>query len=241
MYVSFPDHGAKRVHLDPARLPKLAPTGEPGVSRFDDPLSQYVVRYLATNLEGCLVEVLGRFRENSTAEDRLRAVPNVEPEGVSLDADPTEAKHDGVTEYLQTQRVAVAAVSPTVEIVRINDAVVLGTLNRHPDVRAALDASGLGSSDEPAELDEGTIRLRGAVGRVITRAVSRAIYELPTHPGGVRYFSRLDDSQECWAIFDRVTVRFDDPVSLSPAHGDHRRAVAYACEVLHLDVPPEWR
>jgi hypothetical protein len=66
-------------------------------------------------------------------------------------------------------------------------------------VRAALDASGLGTPLDLARLDSGIIRLGGPIGRPITQAVSRAIYEWRTGADGIGYRSRLDPLPSAWA------------------------------------------
>ncbi|MDQ3660940.1 MAG: RES domain-containing protein [Actinomycetota bacterium] len=214
--------------------------GEPGPSRFDDPAGLFVVRYLATHLQGCMIELLARFRDNEAADNRVAQVQNVEPEDVALDADGAESKAEGIRVYLAKQSVVRVYVAGEVPIVRINDAATLGHLNTHPLVRSALDASGLGTPQGPAELDGGTIRLKGEAGRMITQAVSRAVYEGDARPGGLRYFSRLDDTQECWALFDRVTVEFENQQQLTSEDPDHRAATARAATTLSVELPREW-
>lgn len=188
-----------------------------------------------------MIELLARFRNNEAADARLAEIANVEPEGVPLDVDGTEDKTGAIADYLSKQFFVRARVADDVPIVRINDASVLAYLNTHTSVRAALEASGLGTGDNPAELDGGTIRLKGRVGRTITQAVSRAVYEDDARPGGIRYFSRLDDTQECWGLFDRVTVQFEEPTALSSGGSEHREAVSYAADTLSIPVPREWR
>jgi len=188
-----------------------------------------------------MVELLARFRDNEAADNRLAQVQNVEPEDVALAAgDADSTKVEGIRDYLARQSVVRAHVVGDVPIVRVNDAAILAHLNTHPIIRLALDASGLGTPQGPAELDGGTIRLKGEAGRMITQAVSRAVYEGDARPGGLRYFSRLDDTQECWALFDRVTVEFENQQQLTSEDPDHRAATTRAAETLTVELPREW-
>jgi hypothetical protein len=53
-------------------------------------------------------------------------------------------------------------------------------------------------------LDTALIRLGGDVGRPITQAVSRALYELHPEVDGIAYWSRIGPSERCWAIYGHV-------------------------------------
>lgn len=80
---------------------------------------------------------------------------------------------EALADWLPRQRVAVCRlVEPAGPLLDVNDAKLLVELDADPGVRAVLRASGLGTLDDPARLDEGTIRLKGPVGRRITQAVS---------------------------------------------------------------------
>ena len=54
--------------------------------------------------------------------------------------------------------------------------------------------------------DAALIRLGGDVGRPITQAVSRALYELHPEVDGIAYWSGIDPSERCWAIYGHVPV-----------------------------------
>lgn len=123
----------------------------------------------------------------------------------------------------------------------MNDAKLLVELDAHPAVQSILGASGLGTPDDPARLDEATIRLAGPVGRRITQAVSRALYEREPRPAGLAYRSRLDDAERCWALYGETLVRFGPAAWLSvedPSHIDAVRAVANLYE---LPLPAVWK
>ena len=76
----LPEQGVVRVHYDPAALPRLGDAA--GTNRFDDPRPRtehrYLVRYTATTLRGCLLELLDALRTNGAATDREAAVARQE-------------------------------------------------------------------------------------------------------------------------------------------------------------------
>lgn len=223
-----------RVAANPPALPSLRRTGTPGPNRFDDPQCTYSVRYVADRIRGCLVELLARFRYDNEAERRIAAVV-----GVDDDAEGAHPGADAVGDWLAVQQVATCQlVEPAAPFVSVNDAAELAALDRHPDVRAVLDTSPLSAPGKPAELDGAAIRLPGAIGRVITQAVSRAVYERDPQPAGIAYRSRLDDNERCFAIYGETPVRFDAPRSLSPAVDGH--AVRSAAKLYELALPPTW-
>jgi len=79
------------------------------------------------------------------------------------------------------------------------------------------------------------------VGRAITNAVSRALYEWAPAATGWCYRSRLDTEEECWAFYaDRVTVRYDPPLQLNPADPLQRAAVRSAAAYLEVPLPEDW-
>lgn len=230
----FPSGGVLRVGPDPARLPSEPRGGEPGPNRFDDPEGRFVIRYLADSLRGCLIELLARFRPNDRAEARIAAV-------VGATDDPGHPGDDALTDWLAHQRVAVChLVEPAGPLLDVNDAHLLVELDAHPRVRAVLRNSGLGTGAEPVRLDGGTIRLAGPIGRRITQAVSRAVYEREPRPAGLTYRSRLDDNERCWALYGETAVRFESPVSLSPDVAIHREAVQAAATLYGVGLPVAW-
>lgn len=231
----FPPVGVLRVGPEPARLPSEPRGGEPGPNRFDDPEGMFVVRYLAESLRGCLIELLARFRRNDTAEARIAAV-------VGAKDDRGRPGAEALAAWLPRQRVAVChLVEPAGLLLDVNDATLLVELDADPGVRVVLRASGLGTADDPARLDEGTIRLRGLVGRRITQAVSRALYEREPRPAGLAYRSRLDDAERCWALYGETPVRFEPPVALTPEDASHLEAVRAVAALYDLPLPAAWK
>lgn len=124
-------------------------------------------------------------------------------------------------------------------LIDIEQAELLDHLDKHPQVRAALDASGLGTPSDPVRLDAGIIRLGEPVGRPVTQAVSRAVYEWVPGVDGIGYRSRLDSSERCWAIYDHVPVNVTVlPLDLAnPEHSDTVRSVARRFAIA---LPPQW-
>lgn len=232
----FPEAGALRVAPDPTRLPLKPPPGEPGHNRFDDPHCEYVVRYLATDLRGCMIELLARFRKHDAVEERLASVTGTEERYLP----PEETTREGLKAYLAKQHVGCGHVDRTPnKFINVNDPEFLSDLNGEPGVRDALAA--LANPDEELELDEGTIRLGGDQGRRITRAVSRSVFDSNPRPDGLRYCSRLDDAEECWAVFEDVPFRFEPNITvLSPDDQEHGEAVQSAALLFHITLPVEW-
>jgi hypothetical protein len=235
--LALPAGGGVRVHPQPAALPRLRHEG-PGRNRFDDPDGGFVVRYAASTLNGCLVETMARFRPHPETEALLRAI-----EGVDAD-DPGEALYRepmaGVADWLRAQKVGrLQITSPMPVLVDIETPATLDQLDKHPRVRAALDASGLGTPLDPARLDTAIIRLGGWVGRPITQAASRAVYDWLVGVDGIGYWSRLDPRERCWAIYDHVPV--DVTVGpLDPNFDEHRDAVRAIAARFEIVLPRQW-
>jgi hypothetical protein len=236
--LAFPRNGAVRIHPEPAALPRLRREG-PGRNRFDDPAGIFTVRYAADTLHGCLVETMARFRPHPETETILAAIAGVDEGDVHEPAyaDPSL----GVAAWLAQQhvgRLEITSASPL--LVDVEHAAMLDALDAHPDVRTALDHSGLDAPDEPARLDAGVIRLSGPVGRPITQAVSRAIYERISGVDGIGYWSRLDSTERCWAVYDHAPVRVE-VVALDPHDARHKNAVATVAERYGIPLPASWR
>jgi hypothetical protein len=196
----FPPSGAVRLHPEPQALPRLRHEG-PGRNRFDDPDNIFLVRYAADTLRGCLVETLSRFRRSPRTDALLASIADDEDLGGVEVQDPKV----GLADWLAVQKIGVLVVrSPDAFFVDLDDPPTLDHLDKHPRVREALDNSGLGTALDPARLDAGIIRLGGPVGRPITQAVSRAVYEWARGVDGVGYWSRLDSAERCWGIYDHV-------------------------------------
>ena len=230
----LPEIGAWRVHPAPGALPRL--TGEgPGPNRYDDPRGLYAVRYGAENLTGALVETMARFRPSPDAESLLANVSGIDEDDLEH-ADPTT----GIRDWLARQQVGrIVLDDPSGELVDVHDPLLLASLDKHPQVRDALDLSGLGTLLNPVRLDEGIVRLGGPVGRPITQAVSAAIRDWHPQLAGLAYRSRIDDDEWCWAMWDATPVRITaEP--LTAQHRHHRRAVQHAARILEIVLPINW-
>jgi RES domain len=233
--VPLPGLGAVRVHPAPEALPQLRQEG-PGRNRFDDPHGSFLMRYAAENLRGCFVETMARFRPNPAADALLAAV-----EFVDADSDPAVPTVLAVGDWLDEQRVGqVTLVTPQPLLVDIEAADLLVELDTHPLVREAIENSPLREGPAPVHLDAGLIRLGGDVGRPITRVVSRALYELHPEVDGIAYWSRIDSSERCWAIYGHVPVDVSI-TDLSAENPLHRRAVKEVADLLKVPLPPAWR
>lgn len=208
--VTPPTTSLWRVHRDPTALPERPGPGETPANRFDDPRGEYRVRYLATSRRGAFLEVLARFRRSHETEECLQAVTEVD-EDVEFES-PASAPAD----FLASLRIVRAHPPSGAEFVDVTSLTSQSRLGHHLTVRQALDASQLGSSDQPAQLDEATIRLGGPRGRPITQAVSRVVFE-ETAAARIRYASRVDSDEECWAVFEATPLTFHrpEPVALN--------------------------
>ena len=194
---------AWRIHPDPTALPSLPAEGEAPPNRFDDPEREYRVRYLATNKRGAFLEVLARFRIDSETQARLGAVTAVDEK-----TEPKISPGAIPKAFLSALREGTGqVVAPKHEFVDVAAKETQAALNKHARVRRALADSGLGKQGSPAVLNDETIRLGGAQGRPITQAVSRVVFD-ETPAVGIRYVSRLDATEPCWAVFDWVEMKF---------------------------------
>jgi hypothetical protein len=232
--VPLPDSGAVRVHPAPEALPRLRYEG-PGRNRFDDPYGQFLLRYTALNLRGCLVETMARFRPNTGAEALLAAV-----EFVDDGNDPEMPTVQAVSEWLDEQRVGLVRAATTQPLlVDIEAAELLIELDANALVRHAIENSSLRDGEARMHLDAGIIRLGGDIGRPITQAVSRALHEEHPEVDGIAYWSRIDPDERCWAIYDHVPVDVTI-VDLSPDDRLHRLAVREAATLLKVPLPAHW-
>lgn len=229
----FPLQGALRVHRAPTQLrPRTADRERPR-DRFDDPIGQYRVRYLATTLRGALIEVCNHWRRSQPAEDLLSAVGHV------VGIDVLEEQPAGLIpeSWLAQQRVACGRIDEG-QFVDVMNEKLLADLDRtSKSVRKALRPLG-----GKQTLDRGTIQLGGDMGRRITQAVSRQLYEHPRTPAGISYISRFTENEECWSVFDdRVRVVFDiETPFITPLDSAHLEAVCAAATLLGLTLPPSW-
>ena len=200
------------------------------------------MRYSATTLRGCLVELFARFRHNPVAEAVLDAVTGVEDAETADDSRrQTATPAEGLEKWLSRQRLVVLRLTDPAGLVDAGDGELLRELDKHPLVAEQLARSPLSSGSYRQRLEPGMFGLGGPVGRPITNAASRALYELAPGATGWRYASRLDASEECWALYaDRVHIIHDPPRSLDPADPLHRAAARSAAAYLEVALPDAW-
>lgn len=157
--VGFPAAGAVRVHPTPDLLPSRRRQGERAAYRYDDPdgpegPNPFLVRYLATTLRGCLVEVLAQFRPaDAETTDLLGQVSNVDD-----DAEHEDIPRRGLGSYLAKVKVGRAQLLDTRPLVTVHDEYLLAALDRHPRVRAVLDDPTHAPWQGSPHLDESKIR-----------------------------------------------------------------------------------
>jgi len=216
------------VHADPLALPGFPRPGEAPRNRFDDPEGQFRVRYLATTRRGALLEILAGFRPSPPLERSLSEVVGVEGRD---DLEPPGLVPAGFLTRLRVARIGPRLAGTWfVDIAAVESQTVIGT---HPAVAAALTRSGLGTPARPAQLDAGTVAIGGPGGRRITQLIAHVVYS-ETDAGGVRYASRVDINEECWAVFDTVEVWASNPEPLPTGDPELTRA----CTALGLSLPP---
>jgi len=242
----WPVAGVLRVHRNPRVLP---PAGDGvGPNRFDDPrprsADRYLMRYAATTLRGCLLELLDWLRPSEAAAAREAAVLDNDP-----GAPPAAPSAPGraLEVYLAGRRVGrITAAAPLV--VAINDPIVQAELDREPAVRALLDGgraraellSEQAAASHVVHLDQAVVRLGSELGRDITRACSLALRDRSNWPDVIHYRSRHDDAENCWAIYDHAVVTVDQIHPLSPEDPAHRRALHSVATLWQLALPRSW-
>lgn len=242
--VPWPAGGVLRVHFDPSALPHLG--DEPGVNRFDDPrprtVDRFLMRYAATTLRGCLLELLASFRDNAHAEERIAAIDDDDPD---LMPEPAVAEWQHIADFLQERKVATIT-ADALTAVSINDPALQHELDREPGVRAILDSDAarealLERGGSRVHLDNAAIRLSSETGRYITQASALALYDRDPKPNAIHYSSRHDDREDCWAIYHHTDVEIGPAEALSPDVPEHADALNSVAILWSLPVPPAWR
>ena len=232
-----------RVHYEPSAFPHLG--DEPGTNRFDDPrpraIERFLVRYAASSLRGCLLELLAGFRPNPEASERQSAVETDDPNFVEP---PDGAERQHIADFLAGRKVASVA-SAGLAIASINDPTVQHELDKEPAVRAVLDtedaqAAMLEAKGRRVHLDNAAIRLSSPTGRYITQACALALHDPQIRPDVIHYRSRHDDSEDCWAIYDHADVQIGAAEELSPSIEAHAAALRSVAHLWDLPIPPAW-
>ena len=242
--VRWPSAGVLRVHFEPGALPHLG--DEPGTNRFDDPrprtVDRFLMRYAATTLRGCMLELLASLRSNAAAEERVAAVNVDDPDLVEAPAVP-EWQH--IADYLDGRKVATITAGD-LSVVSIDDPALQHELNREPGVRAVLDTETarqalLPQKQSRVALDSAAVRLASEIGRYITQACALALFDRPNKPDVIHFRSRHDDAEDCWAIYDHAKVQIGTAAPLSPSVTAHAATLNAIAKLWDLPVPPTWR
>lgn len=232
----FPHTGAWRLHRAPTQLSPR--DHNPPRDRWDDPEHEYRVRYFATTMRGAMLEVLDHFRPNADTEAGLAEV-----DADGLDMLEEEFAGSVPDKWLTSQRFVRGIVKDDATFVDVTNAELLADLNDRPRIRRALATDVvIAALGDAARLDGSTIRMAGPAGRAITQAVSREIYEDAAGYAGVRYVTRFDDTEPCWAIFDgRTDVDFDGLHALSSLDDEHVALLNDVAGMYKLLLPANWR
>lgn len=238
----LPDGGVLRVHYEPGALPEYG--SGTGHNRFDDPrphtADRYVIRYTATTLRGCLLELLAWLRPDPGAAAREAAVVD---DATSADEPVGHQPGQALADFLRGRKVA-AILGDGLQLLSIDDPILQAQLDREPAVRALLDSSqgraALAPSGGAAHLDEAAIRLSTDLGRALTQACSLALRDRDARPDGIHYRSRHDDAEDCWALYDHAPVQVAAVTPLDVATAEHRTALHDVAALWRLPLPPEW-
>ena len=188
-------------------------------------MSPFVVRYTATTVRGCLLELLGWLRPNPQAAAAEAAVLDEDADSVPASSDAEQNLRQAIADYLAGRRVGRFVSERPLRLVSIVDPGLQAELDMKPAVRALLDSTdgraalmADGSVGWP-RLDGAAIRLASVFGRDLTRHCSLAIHDRvpPDAPPGIHYRSRFDDDEDCWAIYGHEPLTLAEDIALSPA------------------------
>lgn len=233
-----------RVHYNPGALPHL--DDEPGWNRFDDPrprtADRFLMRYAASSLRGCLLELLAAFRRVPEVHDREAAVDTTDPDFVEA---PGAEDWQHIADFLKGRKVA-RLEATYLSVVSINDPALQRELDAEPAVRAVLDTPAartalLEAGGRRVHLDNAAVRLSSEVGRYLTQACALALYDREPPPDAIHYRSRHDDAEDCWAVYHHAEVTIGEAAELSPSVAEHARAVRSVADLWGLPLPPAWR
>ncbi len=243
----LPSSGVVRVHYNPGALPPYQDVV--GHNRFDDPrpnsTDRYVMRYTASTLRGCLLELLDWLRPDPAALDRehqvvdnaegATATPNIDQGLQTLEqalADYLHGRHVGHLEGTSVQTLSID--DPQLQA-ELDCATAVRALLDSPEGRAALSPGG-----RTPHLDQAAVRLATGFGRALTQACSLAIRDRDNHPDGIHYRSRHDDAEDCWAIYDHAEVQLVESVPLRPGDTHHRATLQNVAALWSLPLPLAW-
>jgi hypothetical protein len=237
-FVTFPTEGAFRVHRAPTQLRPR--DGDTKPDRFDDPRGEYRVRYFASTFRGSFLEVIDHFRAAQDDVEQVIARTPVLPGTTDVLSDePAGLVPDA---WLSRQRYTVGHLLAGRAFVDVADAQTLAVLHRSPDIQQVLRSREVREAFGPnVRLDLGTICAVGSVGRMITQAVSQAVFLHPSRPSGICYRTRFDPDEMCWAVFDeRTEMEFTTPAPLDYTDPDIRTALHSVAKLYGLTLPAHW-
>lgn len=241
-----PAAGVVRVSYEPGRLPRASDAVGP--NRFDDPRpnsrDRFLIRYAATSLRGCLLELLAAFRPNDEAAELEQTVATDDGQAKP---DTDEQLRSALAAYLAGRRVATLKTPRRTQFLSIDDAVLQAELDREPAVRALLDSAegraalALPDGRDRPRLDGAAVRLSTSFGRDLSQHCALAIRDRTPTPGGIHYRSRHDDAEDCWAIYDHVDVMISGNSLLDPGDPAHRDTLRAVAGLWLLPLPSQWQ
>jgi hypothetical protein len=183
-----------------------------GQGRFDDPLRTFRTLYAGQQRRACFVELLARFRLSPLVVSALREVSGATDVLLTGEV-PVEwyrARCVGRLRLLPNQRWLDLRALETRETLRIE---LAGTLVRLE--MGDLDVSGVRGSN-----------------RELTQVIARWAY---VHGfNGIAYRSRLDDTCDCWAVFEGTQF---EPVGLPQPIGADDLDLRLVAETFGLRMP----
>lgn len=181
-------------------------------NRFDDPDGQYRVVYASSEIVGCYVETLARFRPDATLTPELQRIAG-EDDFQPLGLIPEK--------WFENRVIGCAEVRG--KFAEIYTGGWVGHLRSR--LSPVCEKLGLGEFDLSVPMQ--------ARERIVTQQVSGIVHDLANY-AGICYASRFGEDMRNWALFedawriDRVWTR---PVSPSDPE------LAEALKILRLDVP----
>ncbi len=170
----------------PAAFP--ATPHNPALGRFDDPEFQFRVLYAAETRRACFLETLAKYRPDV----ELFAMLSEMPEGTGVPG--MDGEHGVVPrDWPDSRALATFVVEQGATFL---DLTALATREAlRPKMVALLQALGRRDFDTSDALSNE---------RILTQAVARWAFEEGHR--GIRYSSRLEPTQNCWALFEGVNI-----------------------------------
>lgn len=191
---------------DSSLLERVDDNNRFGGNRFDSFNADYETTYFGSTLEACFAETLARFRPNPKLVDLVRQ-----------DGEDGKMQPGGIASGWRFRRVIkrIIVESP-LPFVNIGHPETLAALNCRPNLMASLGRYGVNDID---------VSVITGKDRRVTRFIAQYLYDAVDVDGapqwsGIRYVSRLGESFECWAIFDRTIIRVTERLSIEKTNTD---------------------